>query len=72
MREWFRIEAATGKKGGGEILIFSHIGKRWSQDPEAVDAKVFVEGLQGIGRRFSTRPLMMHRMPTAEHRPAML
>lgn len=48
MREWFRIEAATGKKGGGEILIFSHIGKRWSQDTEAVEAKAFVEGLQAM------------------------
>jgi ATP-dependent Clp endopeptidase proteolytic subunit ClpP len=48
MREWFRIEAAAKGKGGGEILIFSHIGKRWSQDTEAVEAKAFVEGLQAM------------------------
>lgn len=48
MREWFKVEAAAPGKGGGEILIFSHIGKRWSQDTEAVEAKAFVEGLQAM------------------------
>lgn len=45
MREWFRVEAAGKGKGGGEILIYSHIGKRWSEDKDAVEAKVFVEAL---------------------------
>lgn len=48
MREWFRVEAAAKGKGGGKILIYSHIGKRWSNDTEAVDAKAFVEGLNGL------------------------
>lgn len=48
MREWFKVEAAAGKQGGGEILIYSHIGKRWAQDSDAVDAKAFVEALQGL------------------------
>lgn len=52
MRDWFRVEAAggsaTGKKGGGEILIFSHIGKRWWDDKESVEVKAFVEALKGL------------------------
>jgi len=53
MREWFSVEAAasggTGnKKGGGEILIFSHIGKRWWDDKDSVEVKAFVETLNGM------------------------
>lgn len=44
MRDWFQVEAAA-KGGGGEILIYSHIGKQWSDDTDAVDAKQFVEAL---------------------------
>lgn len=48
MREWFRVEAAAEKgKGGGEILIYGSIGKRW-WDEEAVGAKDFVKELQGL------------------------
>lgn len=48
MREWFRVEAAAKGKGGGEILIYAHIGKRYSQDTDAVDARAFVEALDGL------------------------
>lgn len=48
MREWFKVEAAAKGQGGGEILIYSHIGKRWSQDTDAVDAKAFVDALGGL------------------------
>lgn len=52
MREWFSVQAAAaavgGKKGGGEILIFSHIGKRWWDDKDSVEVKAFVEALNGM------------------------
>jgi ATP-dependent Clp endopeptidase proteolytic subunit ClpP len=42
------VEAAAKGKGGGEILIFSHIGKRYRDDTDAVDTKAFVEALEGL------------------------
>jgi ATP-dependent protease ClpP protease subunit len=47
MREWFRVEAASKGKGGGEILIYGVIGKRW-WDEDTVGAKDFVKELKGL------------------------
>lgn len=47
MREWFKVEAAAKGKGGGEIMIYSYIGKRW-KDENVVDAQRFVGELQGL------------------------
>ena len=43
MREWFRIMAACGGRGGGEILLYGLIGAHYGGD--AVDAAAFVRGL---------------------------
>lgn len=50
MRQWFRVEArggATGQRGGGEILVYHHIGRQW-RDEEAVSAAEFVQTLRDM------------------------
>lgn len=47
MREWFRVEAAAKGKGGGEILIYGSIGKRW-YDEDAIGAKSFIGELNAL------------------------
>lgn len=47
MREWFRVEAAAKGKGGGEILIYGSIGKRW-YDEDSIGAKSFIGELNAL------------------------
>ena len=47
MREWFRIEAAAKGKGGGEIMIYSYIGRRY-RDENVVDSQDFIRALDGM------------------------
>lgn len=47
MREWFRVEAAAKGKGGGEILVYGSIGKRWA-DEDAIGAKGFIQELNAL------------------------